>query len=187
MGRKDASTARTPVDQYRKQIGKQDYKKTRPMLRATRLKAEAKKTALGVKGSSQDLLFTHAEVEVFFRKVTSKHTFLRCLALKDSQPWKLPLSLQLYWYFCWLSMLSFILTFPMKLTLIWIQMKTSRCNESIIKISSAGTRLHRNAEPLHCETINDAISCGPNSKENFAICQSLSHSRSPKHGKNTCT
>ncbi|XP_074879690.1 triple QxxK/R motif-containing protein isoform X2 [Buteo buteo] len=65
MGRKDASTARTPVDQYRKQIvpavelatiricikntGKQDYKKTRPMLRATRLKAEAKKTALGVK------------------------------------------------------------------------------------------------------------------------------------------
>uniref|UniRef100_U3JS46 Triple QxxK/R motif-containing protein n=1 Tax=Ficedula albicollis TaxID=59894 RepID=U3JS46_FICAL len=49
MGRKDASTSRTPVDQYRKQIGKQDYKKTRPMLRATRLKAEAKKTALGVK------------------------------------------------------------------------------------------------------------------------------------------
>ncbi|XP_048795538.1 triple QxxK/R motif-containing protein [Lagopus muta] len=49
MGKKDASTARTPVDQYRKQIGKQDYKKTRPMLRATRLKAEAKKTALGVK------------------------------------------------------------------------------------------------------------------------------------------
>ncbi|NWH59639.1 TRIQK protein, partial [Geococcyx californianus] len=49
MGRKDASTARTPVDQYRKQIGKQDYKKTRPMLRATRLKAEAKKTALGIK------------------------------------------------------------------------------------------------------------------------------------------
>lgn len=30
-------------------LGKQDYKKTRPMLRATRLKAEAKKTALGVK------------------------------------------------------------------------------------------------------------------------------------------
>ncbi|KAF2981844.1 hypothetical protein EK904_011798 [Melospiza melodia maxima] len=33
-------------DQYSR---KQDYKKTRPMLRATRLKAEAKKTALGVK------------------------------------------------------------------------------------------------------------------------------------------
>ncbi|XP_048364292.1 triple QxxK/R motif-containing protein [Sphaerodactylus townsendi] len=49
MGRKDASTARTPVDQYRKQIGKQDYKKTRPMLKAARLKAEAKKTAPGIK------------------------------------------------------------------------------------------------------------------------------------------
>ncbi|XP_053105587.1 triple QxxK/R motif-containing protein isoform X1 [Hemicordylus capensis] len=49
MGRKDASTAKTPVDQYRKQIGKQDYKKTRPMLKATRLKAEAKKTAPGIK------------------------------------------------------------------------------------------------------------------------------------------
>ncbi|XP_062985957.1 triple QxxK/R motif-containing protein [Elgaria multicarinata webbii] len=49
MGRKDASSARTPVDQYRKQIGKQDYKKTRPMLKATRLKAEAKKTAPGMK------------------------------------------------------------------------------------------------------------------------------------------
>ncbi|XP_008106565.1 triple QxxK/R motif-containing protein isoform X3 [Anolis carolinensis] len=49
MGRKDASSARIPVDQYRKQIGKQDYKKTRPMLKATRLKAEAKKTAPGIK------------------------------------------------------------------------------------------------------------------------------------------
>ncbi|KAH0617572.1 hypothetical protein JD844_015967, partial [Phrynosoma platyrhinos] len=29
--------------------GKQDYKKTRPMLKATRLKAEAKKTAPGLK------------------------------------------------------------------------------------------------------------------------------------------
>ncbi|XP_042321798.1 triple QxxK/R motif-containing protein isoform X2 [Sceloporus undulatus] len=49
MGRKDAFSAKTPVDQYRKQIGKQDYKKTRPMLKATRLKAEAKKTAPGIK------------------------------------------------------------------------------------------------------------------------------------------
>ncbi|CAM5108805.1 unnamed protein product [Natator depressus] len=49
MGRKDASATRTPVEQYRKQIGKQDYKKSRPVLRATRLKAEAKKTALGIK------------------------------------------------------------------------------------------------------------------------------------------
>lgn len=93
---------------------------------------------------------------------------------------KLPLSLQLYSYFCWLSMLSFILTFPMKLTLIWIQMKTSRCNESIIKISSARTRLRRNTQSLHCETVNDAISCSPNSYESFAICASLLHSRSPK-------
>ncbi|CAI5779260.1 triple R motif-containing [Podarcis lilfordi] len=49
MGRKDSSSARAPVEQHRKQIGKQDYKKTRPMLKATRLKAEAKKTAPGMK------------------------------------------------------------------------------------------------------------------------------------------
>ncbi|XP_006055246.1 triple QxxK/R motif-containing protein isoform X2 [Bubalus bubalis] len=49
MGRKDASTLKLPVDQYRKQIGKQDYKKTKPILRATKLKAEAKKTAIGIK------------------------------------------------------------------------------------------------------------------------------------------
>lgn len=30
-------------------LGKQDYKKTKPILRATKLKAEAKKTALGIK------------------------------------------------------------------------------------------------------------------------------------------
>ncbi|XP_030409311.1 triple QxxK/R motif-containing protein isoform X3 [Gopherus evgoodei] len=55
MGRKDASAARIPVEQYRKQIGKQDYKKSRPVLRATRLKAEAKKTALGIKGQDDSL------------------------------------------------------------------------------------------------------------------------------------
>uniref|UniRef100_A0A8C5Q1Q4 Triple QxxK/R motif-containing protein n=1 Tax=Leptobrachium leishanense TaxID=445787 RepID=A0A8C5Q1Q4_9ANUR len=59
MGRKDAASSRVPVDQYRKQIGtqqatylkngRQDYKKTKPVLRATRLKAEAKKTGLGIK------------------------------------------------------------------------------------------------------------------------------------------
>lgn len=47
MGRKDASTNALPVDQYRKQIGKQDYKKTKSVLRATRLKAEAKKNSSG--------------------------------------------------------------------------------------------------------------------------------------------
>ncbi|XP_075995706.1 triple QxxK/R motif-containing protein [Genypterus blacodes] len=43
MGKKDASATNLPVDQYRKQIGKQDYKKTKSVLKATRLKAEAKK------------------------------------------------------------------------------------------------------------------------------------------------
>ncbi|KAI2550665.1 TRIQK isoform 18, partial [Pan troglodytes] len=51
MGRKDAATIKLPVDQYRKQIGKQDYKKTKPILRATKLKAEAKKTAIGIKST----------------------------------------------------------------------------------------------------------------------------------------
>ncbi|XP_078123798.1 triple QxxK/R motif-containing protein [Sander vitreus] len=47
MGKKDASATGLPVDQYRKQIGKQDYKKTKPALKATRLKAEAKKYSSG--------------------------------------------------------------------------------------------------------------------------------------------
>ncbi|KAF4100328.1 triple QxxK/R motif-containing protein [Onychostoma macrolepis] len=49
MGKKDASSVKLPVDQYRKQIGKQDYKKTKPALRATRLKAEAKRSAPGIR------------------------------------------------------------------------------------------------------------------------------------------
>uniref|UniRef100_A0AAQ5Z1S5 Triple QxxK/R motif-containing protein n=1 Tax=Amphiprion ocellaris TaxID=80972 RepID=A0AAQ5Z1S5_AMPOC len=49
MGKKDASATRLPVDQYRKQIGKQDYKKTKSALKATRLKAEAKKSSSGFK------------------------------------------------------------------------------------------------------------------------------------------
>ncbi|XP_029938042.1 triple QxxK/R motif-containing protein [Salarias fasciatus] len=47
MGKKDASATKLPVDQYRKQIGKQDYKKTKGALKATRLKAEAKKSSSG--------------------------------------------------------------------------------------------------------------------------------------------
>ncbi|XP_010734412.1 triple QxxK/R motif-containing protein [Larimichthys crocea] len=47
MGKKDASATGLPVDQYRKQIGKQDYKKTKSALKATRLKAEAKKNSSG--------------------------------------------------------------------------------------------------------------------------------------------
>ncbi|XP_006636058.1 triple QxxK/R motif-containing protein [Lepisosteus oculatus] len=49
MGKKDASGTKLPIDQYRKQIGKQDYKKTKSVLRATRLKAEAKRSALGIR------------------------------------------------------------------------------------------------------------------------------------------
>ncbi|KAF7669357.1 hypothetical protein LDENG_00196620 [Lucifuga dentata] len=49
MGKKDASTTKLPVDQYRKQIGKQDYKKTKSVLKATRLKAEAKKNSSGLR------------------------------------------------------------------------------------------------------------------------------------------
>lgn len=47
MGKKDASATRLLVDQYRKQIGKQDYKKTKSALKATRLRAEAKKSSSG--------------------------------------------------------------------------------------------------------------------------------------------
>ncbi|KAM9414863.1 triple QxxK/R motif-containing protein isoform 1-T3 [Salvelinus alpinus] len=49
MGRKDASATMAPVDQYRKQIGKQDYKKTKSDLKLTRLRAEAKKSAPGIR------------------------------------------------------------------------------------------------------------------------------------------
>ncbi|KAK5855111.1 hypothetical protein PBY51_005246 [Eleginops maclovinus] len=47
MGKKDATATRLPVDQYRKQIGKQDYKKTKSDLKLTRLRAEAKKNSSG--------------------------------------------------------------------------------------------------------------------------------------------
>uniref|UniRef100_A0A3Q3X2S7 Triple QxxK/R motif-containing protein n=1 Tax=Mola mola TaxID=94237 RepID=A0A3Q3X2S7_MOLML len=46
MGKKIVSLTASPVDQYRKQI-KQDYKKTKSVLKATRLKAEAKKNSSG--------------------------------------------------------------------------------------------------------------------------------------------
>ncbi|XP_056270082.1 triple QxxK/R motif-containing protein [Pseudoliparis swirei] len=48
MGKKDASGTRLPtIDQYRKQIGKQDYNKSKSSLKATRLRAEAKKNSSG--------------------------------------------------------------------------------------------------------------------------------------------
>ncbi|XP_063040818.1 triple QxxK/R motif-containing protein isoform X2 [Engraulis encrasicolus] len=61
MGRKDASAAKLQVDQYRKQIGKQDYKKTKGSLKATRLKAEAKKSAAGVR----DIILTVVAILFF--------------------------------------------------------------------------------------------------------------------------
>ncbi|XP_055076240.1 triple QxxK/R motif-containing protein [Misgurnus anguillicaudatus] len=61
MGKKDASSVNLPVDQYRKQIGKQDYKKTKPALRATRLKAEAKRSAPGIR----DIILVIVAVLVF--------------------------------------------------------------------------------------------------------------------------
>lgn len=61
MGKKDANSVKLPVDQYRKQIGKQDYKKTKPALRATRLKAEAKRSAPGIR----DIVLVIVAVLVF--------------------------------------------------------------------------------------------------------------------------
>ncbi|XP_040910016.1 triple QxxK/R motif-containing protein isoform X3 [Toxotes jaculatrix] len=58
MGKKDASATRLPVDQYRKQIGKQDYKKTKSVLKATRLKAEAKKNSSGFRSLTHDATTT---------------------------------------------------------------------------------------------------------------------------------
>ncbi|XP_012691522.1 triple QxxK/R motif-containing protein isoform X2 [Clupea harengus] len=61
MGKKDATTAKLPVDQYRKQIGKQDYKKTKVALKATRLKADALRSAPGIK----DILLVVVAILVF--------------------------------------------------------------------------------------------------------------------------
>ncbi|XP_049606808.1 triple QxxK/R motif-containing protein isoform X2 [Syngnathus scovelli] len=69
MGKKDASATNLPVDQYRKQIGKQDYKKTKSVLKATRLKAEAKKNSSGFKDAFLvvvAILFFVVCVYVFF-------------------------------------------------------------------------------------------------------------------------
>lgn len=74
MGKKDASATRIPVDQYRKQIGRQDYKKNKPVLKATRLKAEAKKTAIGIKEVflvvAAILVFLLAFYAFFYLKLT---------------------------------------------------------------------------------------------------------------------
>lgn len=50
MGKKDAAGLRGPqVEQYRKQIGKQDYKKSKKELKSQKQRADAKKSAIGVK------------------------------------------------------------------------------------------------------------------------------------------
>lgn len=49
MGKKDATGSSVPVDQYRKQIGKQDYKKSKFDLKMNKLRAEAKKSGPGIK------------------------------------------------------------------------------------------------------------------------------------------
>ncbi|XP_022345978.2 triple QxxK/R motif-containing protein-like [Crassostrea virginica] len=50
MGRKDASANRgTPVEKYRQDIGKQDYKKSKKEVKLMKNKADMKSSALGMK------------------------------------------------------------------------------------------------------------------------------------------
>ncbi|XP_053401947.1 triple QxxK/R motif-containing protein-like [Mercenaria mercenaria] len=50
MGRKDAAGIHgSPVDQYRKQIGKQDYKKAKKSLKSTKAAHDLKKSSTPVK------------------------------------------------------------------------------------------------------------------------------------------
>uniref|UniRef100_A0A8C8DJ09 Triple QxxK/R motif-containing protein n=1 Tax=Oryzias sinensis TaxID=183150 RepID=A0A8C8DJ09_9TELE len=76
MGRKDASATQLPVDQYRKQIGKQDYKKTQSVLKATRLKAEAKKNTSGFRLLEGCLKMCLSQM--FGQKVFACCSFIRC-------------------------------------------------------------------------------------------------------------
>uniref|UniRef100_A0A3B5N0V6 Triple QxxK/R motif-containing protein n=1 Tax=Xiphophorus couchianus TaxID=32473 RepID=A0A3B5N0V6_9TELE len=62
MGKKDAGATKLPVDQYRKQIGKQDYKKTKSVLKATRLKAEAKKSSSGFRVRLHNLIVSSSVI-----------------------------------------------------------------------------------------------------------------------------
>ncbi|XP_038580564.1 triple QxxK/R motif-containing protein [Micropterus salmoides] len=76
MGKKDASATRLPVDQYRKQIGKQDYKKTKSVLKATRLKAEAKKNSSGFRDAflviAAILLFVFCVYAFFYLNLSTE-------------------------------------------------------------------------------------------------------------------
>ncbi|XP_078689129.1 triple QxxK/R motif-containing protein-like [Branchiostoma floridae x Branchiostoma belcheri] len=49
MGRKEVSNATLSVDQYRKKIGKQDWKKSKKDVKATKQLKDMKESAMGVK------------------------------------------------------------------------------------------------------------------------------------------
>uniref|UniRef100_A0A3Q1FG24 Triple QxxK/R motif-containing protein n=1 Tax=Acanthochromis polyacanthus TaxID=80966 RepID=A0A3Q1FG24_9TELE len=93
MGKKDASATRLPVDQYRKQIGKQDYKKTKSALKATRLKAEAKKSSSGFRVRLAWSLYPHvfsifplpvclSPSPILLACLSAKHLFSICLSVQ---------------------------------------------------------------------------------------------------------
>ena len=49
MGKKDSTGLKAaPVDQYRKQIGKQDYKKSKKEVKSQKQRAEKKNSAIGI-------------------------------------------------------------------------------------------------------------------------------------------
>ncbi|XP_038078859.1 triple QxxK/R motif-containing protein-like [Patiria miniata] len=47
MGKKDAQRCQLPVDQYRKNIGKQDYKRSKKDLIKSKREADLRKTSTG--------------------------------------------------------------------------------------------------------------------------------------------
>ncbi|XP_061458895.1 triple QxxK/R motif-containing protein isoform X2 [Rhineura floridana] len=55
-------------------LRKQDYKKTRPMLKATRLKAEAKKTAPGIKDNEHTEVWFIHPTDVLHNHIDTRST-----------------------------------------------------------------------------------------------------------------
>ncbi|XP_022096175.1 triple QxxK/R motif-containing protein-like [Acanthaster planci] len=51
MGKKDAQRCTLPVDQYRKNIGKQDYKRSKKDLIRSKREADRRKTSTGFRDS----------------------------------------------------------------------------------------------------------------------------------------
>ncbi|XP_054620419.1 triple QxxK/R motif-containing protein isoform X2 [Dunckerocampus dactyliophorus] len=88
MGRKDASATKLPVDQYRKQIGKQDYKKTKSVLKATRLKAEAKKNSSGFRLAAKGVLLCSLlqHLHAFFSSSSSPSPLVGCICPPSAEP-----------------------------------------------------------------------------------------------------